>query len=306
MSARSATTGPGLAALQHADHAGVRDARSRTSSKPSARRCVGDDRRGAHLAVAELGVLVEVAPPRDDVGLDRRGSVVDVPGQARQVRVIVSVLMAGTLSQALSGSRRSARGRIGIPFAKKAMRVFCVCCLLSVAVWAASAAHAADMNREQALQAIEQPEASTRLAAVNRLAEIGQMADADRLLGRLGDADPQVRDSAAQAMWRIWSRSGDPAIDQLFARGVESMQAGEYEQALAVFHGIVARKPDFAEGWNKRATLYFLLGRNRESLKDCDEVLKRNPQPLRRAVGGRPDLPAVGQPATRARVFGAR
>jgi len=86
-----------------------------------------------------------------------------------------------------------------------------------------------------------------------------------------------VRDSAAQAMWRIWSRSGDPAIDQLFARGVESMQAGDYEHALAVFNQIVARKPDFAEGWNKRATVYFLLDRHRESLKDCDEVLKRNP-----------------------------
>jgi len=157
------------------------------------------------------------------------------------------------------------------------MRVFCLCGLLSVALWVAGGAHAADMSREQALQAVEQPEASTRLAAVNRLAEIGQMADTDRLLGRLGDADPQVRESTEQALWRIWSRSGDPAIDRLFARGVESMQAGEYEQALAVFNQIVARKPDFAEGWNKRATLYFLLGRHRESLQDCDEVLKRNP-----------------------------
>ena len=156
------------------------------------------------------------------------------------------------------------------------MRVLCFCSLL-LAVSIAGAADVADMSREQALQAVEQPDAGTRLAAVNRLAEIGQMADADRLLGRLGDADPQVRESAAQAMWRIWSRSGDPAIDQLFARGVEAMQAGEHEQALAVFNQIIARKPDFAEGWNKRATLYFLLGRNRESLKDCDEVLKRNP-----------------------------
>ena len=146
-----------------------------------------------------------------------------------------------------------------------------------MAALVAGAAHAADMSREQALQAVEQPQASVRLAGVERLAEVGQMADADRLLGRLGDVDPQVRDSAAQAMWRIWSRSGDPAIDQLFARGAGLMQAGAYEEALVVFSEIVARKPDFAEGWNKRATLYFLLGRNRESLKDCDEVLKRNP-----------------------------
>ncbi|HEY6513693.1 MAG TPA: tetratricopeptide repeat protein [Burkholderiaceae bacterium] len=159
----------------------------------------------------------------------------------------------------------------------KNLRVVCLWSLLSLALLCAGVAAAAEMSREQALQALGQPDTGTRLAAVNRLAEIGQMSDADRLLGRLGDADPDVRDAAAQAMWRIWSRSGDPAIDQLFARGVEQMQGGEHERALTVFDDIVARKPDFAEGWNKRATLYFLLGRNRESLKDCDEVLKRNP-----------------------------
>jgi tetratricopeptide (TPR) repeat protein len=146
-----------------------------------------------------------------------------------------------------------------------------------VAIWIACVSHAADLSREQALKALEQPEAAVRIAGVERLAEIGQMADADRLLARLGDADPQVRESTAQAMWRIWSRSGDPAIDSLFARGVEQMQSAAYEQALAVFNEIVTRKPEFAEGWNKRATLYFLLDRNQESLRDCDEVLKRNP-----------------------------
>jgi tetratricopeptide (TPR) repeat protein len=35
--------------------------------------------------------------------------------------------------------------------------------------------------------------------------------------------------------------------------------------------------PEFAEGWNKRATVYFLVGDFERSLKDCDEVIKRNP-----------------------------
>lgn len=157
------------------------------------------------------------------------------------------------------------------------MRARRLCALLFAAIWLSCTSHAADLSREQALKALEQPDAAARLAGVERLAEIGQMADADRLLGRLGDADPQVRESAAQAMWQIWSRSGDPAIDTLFARGVEQMQSAAYEQALTVFNEIVARKPDFAEGWNKRATVYFLLGKNQESLRDCDEVLKRNP-----------------------------
>jgi len=157
------------------------------------------------------------------------------------------------------------------------MRVLRLWGLWSAAVLIACSAHAADLSREQALEALQRPEATARLAGVQRLADIGQMADADSLVGRLGDADPQVRATAAEAMWRIWSRSGDPAIDRLFARGLQQMQGSAYDDALATFNEIVLRKPEFAEGWNKRATLYFLLDRNQESLKDCDEVLKRNP-----------------------------
>jgi tetratricopeptide (TPR) repeat protein len=149
--------------------------------------------------------------------------------------------------------------------------------LLLATLLLAAASYGADLTRQQALKAAEQPDATTRLAGVERLGEIGQMPDADRLLPRLGDADPRVRESAADAMWRIWSRSGDPAIDQLFARGVGQMQAAALDDALATFNDIVSRKPAFAEGWNKRATIYFLLGDNERSLKDCDEVFKRNP-----------------------------
>jgi tetratricopeptide (TPR) repeat protein len=103
------------------------------------------------------------------------------------------------------------------------------------------------------------------------------MADADALMRRLGDDDEDVRDAATQAIWMIWSRSGDAAIDRLFARGVEHMQRQEFDDALKVFDEIVRRRPAFAEGWNKRATVLFLLGEDERSLRDCDEVLKRNP-----------------------------
>ena len=137
---------------------------------------------------------------------------------------------------------------------------------------------AAPLTRAQALKALEQPDSAVRLAAIERLAEIGRMDDVDRLLARLEDPDPQVRTVAAAATWQIWSRSGDPAIDKLFARGIEQMQAAALEDALATFSIIVKRKPAFAEGWNKRATIHFLLGNYAESLKDCDAVLKRNPK----------------------------
>ena len=133
------------------------------------------------------------------------------------------------------------------------------------------------MTREQALAAAERPEASVRLTGIERLADIGKMADADRLVARLADADPRC------ALWRRrpCGASGvapeTPRSTALFARGIEQMKASAFDDAVAVFSEIVSRKPEFAEGWNKRATLYFLLGQNEKSLQDCDEVLKRNP-----------------------------
>lgn len=133
-------------------------------------------------------------------------------------------------------------------------------------------------TRAQALAAVAQADAAARMAGVERLAEIGLMADAGRVLGRLGDSDPRVRAAAELAIWRIWSRSGDAEIDRLFAQGVQQLQASALHDALTTFNEIVARKPDFAEGWNKRATIYFLLGEYEKSLADCDEVFKRNAQ----------------------------
>ena len=146
-----------------------------------------------------------------------------------------------------------------------------------IATLLVGAAHAAPLTRAQALAALNGVEASTRLTGIDRLAEIGTMSDANRLFDRLRDGDPQVRQLSSLALWRIWSRSGDPAIDRLFASGVEQMSAAAFDDALATFNEIVRRKPAFAEGWNKRATLYFMIGQFQKSLLDCDEVLKRNP-----------------------------
>ncbi|MFM9917216.1 MAG: tetratricopeptide repeat protein [Rhizobacter sp.] len=135
---------------------------------------------------------------------------------------------------------------------------------------------AADMSREQALADLEQSGVSTRLAAIDRLSRIGTMEDADQLIAQLGVSDASVRDAAEAAIWQIWSRSGDPEIDEQFERGLAQLRAHELVDALATFDDVVRRKPEFAEGWNKRATIYFLLGQNEKSLEDCDEVLKRN------------------------------
>jgi tetratricopeptide (TPR) repeat protein len=94
----------------------------------------------------------------------------------------------------------------------------------------------------------------------------------------LRDDDEDVRRAAEAALWRVWSRSGDADVDALFASGLREIESGDVEAAIKTFSRVIEKKPSFAEGWNKRATLYFLSGDLRRSLADCDEVIKRNPQ----------------------------
>ena len=133
------------------------------------------------------------------------------------------------------------------------------------------------LTRAQALSAVEDSQAMMRLEAIKRLAEVGTMGDAKKLVVRLHDDDETVRELAAAALWNIWSRSGDAEIDALYRQGIAQMQGANLEDALTTFNEIIRRKPDFAEGWNKRATILFIAGEHRKSLKDCDETLKRNP-----------------------------
>ncbi|HVY04369.1 MAG TPA: tetratricopeptide repeat protein [Burkholderiales bacterium] len=132
--------------------------------------------------------------------------------------------------------------------------------------------------RKAALAHLESRDAEERMEGCTALAEVGRPSDLQPLQVHLEDEDERVRAVAEAAIWAIWSRSGDPEVDSLFQRGMAMMRDGQLESAIEVFTQVITRKPDFTEAWNKRATLYFLLGDDELSLKDCDEVLKRNPQ----------------------------
>ena len=145
-------------------------------------------------------------------------------------------------------------------------------------LFAAMGVHAQDLTRTQALAQLARPDAGVRRSAIERLATVGTMADAPALVKALRDPDETARAAAEDALWHVWSRSGDEKTDALFATGMKQMESGDYPEAIATFTRVIEMKPDFAEGWNKRATLYFLTGDLRRSLADCDEVVKRNPQ----------------------------
>ena len=133
-------------------------------------------------------------------------------------------------------------------------------------------------TRAEALTALEDANARLRAAAVLYIGRTGTAADGPLLVKRLSDESPVVRAVAEPSVWRVWSRSGDAETDRLLAAGVEEMEMGLYAEAIHTFSNVIQRSPEFAEGWNKRATALFLIGDLHGSLADCDEVMKRNPQ----------------------------
>jgi tetratricopeptide (TPR) repeat protein len=133
-------------------------------------------------------------------------------------------------------------------------------------------------SRADALAALTASDVDARRLGASALGETGTMADAPALVRALRDSDAQVRRLAEAALWAVWSRSGDDAIDYILEIGVGQMRDGQLDASVETFSEIIRRRPDFAEGWNKRATAYYLLGEWRRSAADCDEVLRRNPQ----------------------------
>ena len=76
-------------------------------------------------------------------------------------------------------------------------------------------------------------------------------------------------------IWSIWSKHPtQEKLTQSLAKGSELMAEGKLESAYKIFSTIIDSAPNWAEGWNKRATVLYLMGRYYDSLNDIDEVLK--------------------------------
>jgi tetratricopeptide (TPR) repeat protein len=84
--------------------------------------------------------------------------------------------------------------------------------------------------------------------------------------------------STETEIWNIWTDSGRADVNALMDEGLESMQARNYDMALEKFDEIVELAPDFAEGWNKRATVYYLMHQLNESMQDVQRTLKLEPR----------------------------
>ncbi len=101
----------------------------------------------------------------------------------------------------------------------------------------------------------------------------------DALFARLHVTDNPDEAAGIEAMiWNIWTAADDDALDQLMIAGIGAMKSGRFASALESFNAIIKVDPDFSEGWNKRATLYYLMGLYDESIADVERTLALEPR----------------------------
>ena len=79
-------------------------------------------------------------------------------------------------------------------------------------------------------------------------------------------------------IWEIWLEHPQPRINEMMRWGVEALNTQDYPTALKLFDSLVEAAPEFAEGWNKRATARFLVGNYEGSIEDIRKTLALEPR----------------------------
>lgn len=102
-------------------------------------------------------------------------------------------------------------------------------------------------------------------------------ASLESLYTKLADPNNDAWELTQSDILREWSKSGSAAMDLLLKRGQDAMEAGDLAAAIEHLTALTDHDPDFAEGWNARATAYFMAGEFGPSVADIAHTLKLNP-----------------------------
>ena len=112
------------------------------------------------------------------------------------------------------------------------------------------------------------------------------------LKGANAEAAVQIEDR----IYAIWSQSGSPAMDLLLERGRKALSEGDARLSIEHFTALIDHAPEFAEGYNGRATAHFQNGDFGQSLADIRQTLVLNPRHFGAMSGLALILEEIGKP----------
>jgi tetratricopeptide (TPR) repeat protein len=118
-------------------------------------------------------------------------------------------------------------------------------------------------------------------------------------------ADAADAQAIEQQIWRIWLESEDATVNRLMRQGIAAMSLRQLGLALDRFDRMVEHAPAFAEGWNKRATVYYLMGDFEASAVDIERTLGLEPRHFGALSGLGLIYDAIDQPRAALRSFEA-
>jgi Flp pilus assembly protein TadD len=145
--------------------------------------------------------------------------------------------------------------------------------------------------------------AALLLAAGAAAADEDRTDPLDELFAALSDPQARGVEATQRRIAELWSRSGSDAMDLLLSRGRKAMEAEEFAKADDHLTALIELAPDFAEGWNARATVNFLREEYWAAVSDIQRALALEPRHFGALSGLGVILERIGDEAGALRAF---
>ena len=110
------------------------------------------------------------------------------------------------------------------------------------------------------------------------------------------DLNRRTAKNAERRIIQLWLESGSDTVDLLMSWTLRAMDEEDYPLALDYLDRIIIMKPDYAEGWNKRATVFFLSDEYAKAISDIEQVLALEPRHFGALSGLGMMLGEIGEP----------
>ena len=111
--------------------------------------------------------------------------------------------------------------------------------------------------------------------SINNLFANDRIKKLDKLFNELKINSSNSSFLIEQKIWKIWSTHPiDTELSSMLAEGSDFVNDNQLTKAIEIFTKVIELDPNWPEAWNKRATVYYMIGEFEKSQKDIDEVLK--------------------------------
>jgi tetratricopeptide (TPR) repeat protein len=142
-----------------------------------------------------------------------------------------------------------------------------------------TAAVIASMTAIWALPAAAQSGKRSEQAGKPQVSRIDRTRSLDFLFGALKLApDDTTAKAIEERIWTVWTASRSDTANLLMMRVKTAIEAKDLDLAVRLLDGIVKIKPDYIEGWNRRATIFYIKKDYGRAIADIRQVLKREPR----------------------------